>query len=384
VTELHLCARPAGAPGGFDAQARLMYWELLAQLHAHGASPLDIAAEKVFLSDIGGQTDHLLKIRGEFHGSSNGDRDPLPALTLVEQPPARPGQLCEVQAMVMLSGDGRPLPSRAVQGSPIGASGKVIEAGGARHLFLASLTGGLPGDGRIFADQAAAMFACAQAALRREGQTFHDVVRTWIYLKDIDSHYDDLNRTRRAFFSRNGVRLAPASTGIKGVVQPEDRDCGLDLRAVSGDPDLEISSIHAPTLNEAPSYGSDFSRGLRVTMADRSILYISGTASIDLAGRIVAEGDIEGQVDRMLLNVEALLAGQGASAADLVSAVTYLKRPGHRDPLREACRRRGFSESTPHTICVADICRPDWLCEMEAIAVLAGPRRLRARGPTAR
>ena len=106
-------------------------------------------------------------------------------------------------------------------------------------------------------------------------------------------------------------------------------------------------------------------------LSDRSLVYISGTASIDEQGNVVHIGDIEGQVNRMLLNVEQLLKGQGATVNDLVSAITYLKEPSFMQPFRDVCRRRKFPERIPNTLCVAEVCRPDWLCEMEAIAVLS-------------
>ena len=73
----------------------------------------------------------------------------------------------------------------------------------------------------------------------------------------------------------------------------------------------------------------------------------------------------------LLFNVEQLLKGQGADVNDLVSAITYLKEPEFMQPFRDVCRKRGFPERIPNTLCVADVCRPEWLCELEAIAVLS-------------
>lgn len=371
LVELHVSARPSDLSERFTAQAGSMYRNLLEELSAQGAGPCDIASEKVFLSDIGTQTHDLLRVRDESRAGVRGDGGPAPALSLVEQPPARERQLCEVQACALVSPGSIPVVSRNLEKLPPGCSGRSVEAGGVRHLFLAGVTGGSSGDRSVFTDQAAEMFLNAEQVLRREGLSFRDVIRTWIYLKDIDSDYSDLNLCRREFFAAHDVRPAPASTGIRGAVHPPDRVCGLDLRAIAHDGSVEVRTIHAPTMNEAPAYGSDFSRGTRLTFQDRAVLYISGTASIDTAGRVVSPGEIEGQVDRMLVNVSALLAGQGATWRDLVSAITYLKDPRDMEAFRRVCRRHGLSERVPNTICVADVCRPEWLCEMEAIAVLA-------------
>ena len=71
-------------------------------------------------------------------------------------------------------------------------------------------------------------------------------------------------------------------------------------------------------------------------------LYVSGTASIDEAGRTVHVGDFEAQVDRMLHNIASLLAQQGATFENLVSGVMYLKNPSDAPVLRSMCRERGF------------------------------------------
>jgi enamine deaminase RidA (YjgF/YER057c/UK114 family) len=109
---------------------------------------------------------------------------------------------------------------------------------------------------------------------------------------------------------------------------------------------------------------------MRVDLEDRSILYVSGTASIGDRGQVVHPGHIEGQVERMLENIKALLAGQNAGFADVVCATTYLKDPGYAPAFRRIAGRRGFPAHVPNTVCVADICRPEWLCEMEITAVL--------------
>jgi enamine deaminase RidA (YjgF/YER057c/UK114 family) len=71
----------------------------------------------------------------------------------------------------------------------------------------------------------------------------------------------------------------------------------------------------------------------------------------------------------MLHNIASLLAGQGATFADVVSAVSYLKRPSDAPALRALLRRRGF-DGFPCAIVEAPLCRPELLCETEAVAIL--------------
>ncbi|MDR3718352.1 MAG: Rid family hydrolase [Bryobacteraceae bacterium] len=51
--------------------------------------------------------------------------------------------------------------------------------------------------------------------LESEGATWHDVVRTSCYLRDIDRDYVEFNEERTRFFAEQGLDPLPASTGIE-------------------------------------------------------------------------------------------------------------------------------------------------------------------------
>ena len=58
--------------------------------------------------------------------------------------------------------------------------------------------------------------------LESEGATWHDIVRTTCYLRDIDRDYDTFNRERTKFFQDQGLDPVPASTGIQAILcRPE-------------------------------------------------------------------------------------------------------------------------------------------------------------------
>jgi enamine deaminase RidA (YjgF/YER057c/UK114 family) len=58
--------------------------------------------------------------------------------------------------------------------------------------------------------------------LASEGCTWHDIVRTSCYLRDIDRDYDAFNEERTAFFKAQGLDPLPASTGIEAkLCRPE-------------------------------------------------------------------------------------------------------------------------------------------------------------------
>ena len=56
--------------------------------------------------------------------------------------------------------------------------------------------------------------------LESEGCTWHDIVRTTCYLRDIERDYDAFNEERTAFFSRTGTRPVAGIDGNSGDSLP--------------------------------------------------------------------------------------------------------------------------------------------------------------------
>src|SRR6516164_1195499 len=58
--------------------------------------------------------------------------------------------------------------------------------------------------------------------LESESATWHDIVRTTCYLRDIDRDYEAFNEERTAFYKEQGLDPLPASTGIQAhLCRPE-------------------------------------------------------------------------------------------------------------------------------------------------------------------
>ncbi len=65
-------------------------------------------------------------------------------------------------------------------------------------------------------------FANITGLLAAEGCTWHDIVRTTCYLRDIERDYEAFNQERTAFFKAQGLDPLPASTGIQAILcRPE-------------------------------------------------------------------------------------------------------------------------------------------------------------------
>jgi enamine deaminase RidA (YjgF/YER057c/UK114 family) len=356
-------------------QAEAIYHAILGVLEIEGGSFASVVSEMLFLRSLRADLEPVRAARGRALAACEAPSH-RPATTEIEQPPLNERACLEVSVQAVLP-NGPPLRLDPFEARPACACAECAGSHGLRvHVgeearFHAA---GLYGRGDDAYEQTLDMFAVAEGLLQQAGMEFRDVVRTWIHLREMDRDYADLNRARREFFEERGIDPAPASTGIGGGPVPDGHDLCLGIYAVQsvdGSPPPVRTVMTTPTLNEAPLYGSDFARGMRMVETNKVALHVSGTASIDEAGRTVHLEDFEAQADRMLVNVAALLEGQGAAFGDVVSAITYLKRPADAGRLRAKLREAGF-EGFPNVLVAAPVCRPELLCEVEALAVLPG------------
>jgi 2-iminobutanoate/2-iminopropanoate deaminase len=148
------------------------------------------------------------------------------------------------------------------------------------------------------------------------------------------------------------------------------------LKTIAGAPVKKRAITNHGVLNEAYAYAkpSSFSRGMRIDLNGLVILLISGTASIDEAGRSVHVGDFRAQMRRTLHNITGLLASEGATWQDIVRTTCYL-RDIERDygvfnEERTAfMEEQGLDPLPASTGIQATLCRPELLVEIEAIAM---------------
>ncbi len=61
-------------------------------------------------------------------------------------------------------------------------------------------------------------FSNITGLLASEGCTWHDIVRTTCYLRDIERDYEAFNEERTEFFKEEGLDPLPASTGIQAIL----------------------------------------------------------------------------------------------------------------------------------------------------------------------
>lgn len=359
---------------GFEEQARRFYGCLPRLLAEAGANTSHVVLERVFFEDFARDMDTFQEIRREYYESAGLSDDSFPATTYIQQPPCRKSQKIEMQIYAILPNEPDSVRITTFLDAGTQTTAKLVEIAGCRHLYIADIKGlsNDPDAPGTFREQSDRMLSACTSLLAQHGATFPQVLRTWCYLVDIDNTYAEFNLSRNAFFTRHNVTRCPASTGIEARLWPLQALCGMDLYALLNPECATVEIMHTPTLNEAWAYGSSFARGMKVDLPDKTVLYISGTASIDEYGVTVHVGNTRRQLERMLLNIQELLKAQGASFQDLTQAATFLKR-GESLELCEMVFEEWGLRNVPNTLVEAGVCRPELLCEMEAIAIL--PKR---------
>ncbi len=355
-----------------DSQAELgtsivdAYDQLLGQIELFGVLPLQ---ERIFCNLTAVDAIAAARARSAS-GTIVSDVPP----TFIEGMPCLGGPVAGIHIVAARQAGTRPAGVISWRNVPCG---RRVEGRDAVYFGLSDIGRllGAPG-GTSAAEETRDTLLLAARVLEAERCSFADVCRTWFFLDDILSWYDEFNVARNAVFSDlgllNGSRpgIIPASTGIHGR-NPRGHRCTLDLLAVQPHPGrrLSIETLHNPLQNEAPEYGSAFSRGLTVATDHSRIFLVSGTAAIDEGGATVHPDDFDGQALRTLDNIESLLASRGAGMNDICQATAFVKRREDVGRLGSILSRRGL-DHLPMVCTIDDICRRDLLVEVDATAVI--------------
>lgn len=221
-------------------------------------------------------------------------------------------------------------------------------------------------------DQMLDIFEKYEKSLGNKGLSIaEDCVRTWIFAQNVDVNYAGVVTGRKAYFDSVGLTSKThyiASTGINGRQADKSALAQMDGYAVGGLQPGQQQYLKGLThLNPTIEYGVTFERGTAVTYGDRRHIFISGTASIDNKGNVLYVGDIVRQTERMLENVEVLLSEANAGFDDIQQAIVYLRDPADAAAVRDCFARKHSGLNAVFVL--APVCRPQWLIEMECIAV---------------
>ena len=110
-----------------------------------------------------------------------------------------------------------------------------------------------------------------------------------------------------------------------------------------------------------------------VTAAGARTIYISGQVSVDEEGRIVGEGDLAAQTTQVMQNLGLALKAADATYADIVKITTFVVnyKPLLRPVIGKARSIYNKNKKPPTStlVGVTALAAPEWLIEIEAVAV---------------
>ncbi|MHC4462320.1 MAG: Rid family hydrolase [Planctomycetota bacterium] len=251
-----------------------------------------------------------------------------------------------------------------LEGTPCG---RILRTPGRTYLTLSAISAS---QSPKATDQAQAMMEKAESVLKQFDVDFLSVPRTWMWLKDILSWYDDFNHVRTKFFTERkligeGTRQSmPASTGI-GLGPADGNKCAMDLTAVLEPTDCTQYLQAVGKQQCALEYGSAFSRASRAITPAGETVFVSGTASIDASGATTNIGDAAGQINTTIENVRAVLKDMHCRDDDVVQVVAYCKTTD----VEKIFNNVKDTLPWPWVTVICDICRPELLFEIEATAM---------------
>lgn len=355
----HFLAITAPPYLGLAAQIEAIELEYAKARDALGLAPETAVFRRIFVSDVMNQAAAVKR------SSLVADNESGPvAVSVVQQAPL-PGAKLALFAYHVESG-------RPIVKSRLSPHHMLVEKSGVGHLWSTSLCATADSGPAATAAQTREVFDALIKTLTARGGTLrNNCVRTWIYLKDVDVFYQEMVESRRALFADEGLTANThylASTGIEGACAHRYDVVAMDAYSVLGLQQRQVSYLNDfERLCATKDYGVTFERGTRVGYADRAHHFISGTASIDCAGQVVHRGDVLRQLDHALDNVDALLRSGGGALDDLMHLTVYLRDPGDFAVISAELAQR--LPDVPRVVVQAAVCRPDWLVEVEGVAV---------------
>ena len=356
ATEIYIAATPRGN-GPLHEQAKQIFSGIRDILLSNKAHLLQ---ERVFGAQS--EMEEVLRVRSKSYGGI--DDGVAPSALCGKEGMCAPIAGVQVHAV---SSDTKP-EALVLEGSPCG---RILRVPGRTYLTLSGIRApqSTQETGNA-AEQAKVMMEKAESILKQFGADFLSVPRTWMWLCDILSWYDDFNRVRNKFFTERGLigadsrQSMPASTGI-GLCPADGCKCAMDLTAVL-EPADSIQFLGAVGKQQcALEYGSAFSRAARGITPAGETVFVSGTASIDASGATTNIGDAPGQINTTIENVRAVLRDMQAADEDVIQAIAYCNTTEEEEIFNTVKDNLPW----PWVTMVCDICRPELLFEIEATAM---------------
>lgn len=251
------------------------------------------------------------------------------------------------------------------EGEPVG---RIFSDGHVRHCLLGNLVPSNPSASKSV--QCRETFEKMESLLLEAGMDMANVARTWFFLDDILSWYEEFNNIRTGFLKERKLLkgLLPASTGIGGRNPAGTAIVGGAWAVQAVGSPVAAHAVPSPLQCSSMQYGSAFSHAMLVDTPSARRLLISGTASINPDGSSSHAGDLNGQIGLSMEVVREILISRGFDFPDVTRATAYFKNIEDVHAFDIWRSKRGL-ESLPLIATQSTICRDELLFEIELDAI---------------
>jgi reactive intermediate/imine deaminase len=126
---------------------------------------------------------------------------------------------------------------------------------------------------------------------------------------------------------------------------------------------MSVQRIDVAGLRKSPVYAHVVKAG--------NTIYVAGQVAQDENGLVVGRGDITAQATQVFENLKRALQAAGADFSNVVKITIFLTDPRFREPLGKV-RAQYIRDPLPAStlVTVAGLAEPDFLIEIEAVAVV--------------
>lgn len=346
--EMHVAIN--GRPGTSLATATREVFDRLSEIeHENGFTAEHRLFGRLFLSDAVNQ---VAELKREFKEIFKYN------LSIVEQPPYPQSSLA--LWMYLVKGEESVRRSENLN---------MFISNGLQHIYMSAIQN--QEVNQVFEQTKLAFDHLLTQLEHHGGNLLDNTIRTWLFVRDIDNRYNDVVRARNEVFGQHGLNEDShfiSSTGIEGRHWQKSLKSFMDAYAIVGMHPEQVSFLKASEhFCPTSKYGVAFERGTVVSYGDRKHIFISGTASIDNNGNVMFPSSFKKQTVRIMKNIEALLSEAGSTIQDMVMAIVYVRDSAHLSQAYTLVER--YMPGTPYIVVHAPICRPQWLIEIEGMAV---------------
>jgi len=130
----------------------------------------------------------------------------------------------------------------------------------------------------------------------------------------------------------------------------------------------DVQYLNPDNLNRNPAFTN-----VVVVSGSVKTVYVGGQDAVDATGTIVGKGDLKAQTKQILQNIETALAAGGARLEHVVKWNLYVLQGQSLREGFEVFQRFWGDRTNPPAISVmfvAGLAHPDFLAEMDAVAVV--------------